>query len=406
MSGTPQPFLPASFTGRCLSYRDWAKAAGYAADVLDFGQDFLDSPIRKHWQGSVDFFEREYREGLSVTKGKHVTALIHNWAFDNMEKRQADRYVHLFSSLGDVVARDPIWIDMVVGKCFALEGNQDGAYRFGIDSYPVLKRIADPCFYIGSHRTWGHWICDYLGRLELLDLFPAHRDRTLVLDDLMPFHQEVLDLWEIDKSRVIAIEDAQLTSFSYLFDDLAVASEPPYARAYGYISKKIHDRLALPKGGGPERVYLSRANLTPHHRVENETEIQDLLRARGFEIVFPEQHGITQMAAVLKDAKIVVLPSGSGWANLIFANSGASIIFLKPSLFGPEYRPRLSPFGLRLIDVFRYYEAPFLERIMFLYGRPLNPAVASGFNDNEIFEPRELDQALMMAEKLALFRGR
>jgi hypothetical protein len=400
------PFLPPVFTGHCLSYRDWAKAAGYEADVIDFEPGFLESPIRRQWQGSVDFFAREYQEGMSVTRGRNVTALIHNWAFDNMEQRQADRYVHLVSEHGDLVARDPVWIDMVVGKCFARERRDGGGYHFDIQDYPVVKRIEEPCFYIGSHRTWGHWICDYLGRFELLDLFPAYQNRRIVLDDLMPAHQEVLDLWGIERSRVMAIEDAPLATFSYLFDDLAVASEPPYARAYAYLAKRTQDRLNLPAAKGPERVYLSRAKLAPHHRVENEAEIQNLLAARGFETVYPEKLKIAQIAALLKDAQIVVLPSGSGWANLLFGNPQAAIILLKPSLFGPSYRPRLSPFGLRFIDVLRYYEAPLEERIIHLYGRPLDPAAVSGFNDNEIFDPREIDQALMLAEKMAFLRRR
>lgn len=232
MSGLPSTFLPSSFTGSCLSYRAWAKAAGYESDVVTFDPSFLESPIHQHWQGSIDFVKREYHEGLSVTRGKNVTALVHCWAFDNMAKRQPDRYVHLVSSKGDLVARDRVWIDMVVGKCFAREARPEiDGYRFDIEDYPVLARIDEPCFYIGSHRTWGHWICDHLGRFELLDLFPAYKSRRIVLDDLMPIHQDVLDLWDIDRGRVISIKDAPQATFSYLFDDLAVASEPPYSRA-------------------------------------------------------------------------------------------------------------------------------------------------------------------------------
>lgn len=91
---------------------------------------------------------------------------------------------------------------------------------------------------------------------------------------------------------------------------------------------------------------------------------------------------------------------------MIFGNPNAAIVFLKPYLFGPDYRPKLSPFGLRFIDVLRYYEAPFMDRIIFLYGRSINPAAPPGFNDNEYFEPKELAQALLLAEKMVILRAR
>lgn len=401
------PFLPATFSGRCLPYRAWASMSGYEQLRVDLPPSFLDEPCCRLWEGSVDFPKREYEDGLSVTLAGNVTAVVHTWLFDQMERRSLDRYVHLISKDGHIPVRDSVWIDSVVGRCFATgRDERTGVYDFDLSSYAPLRRIEEPAFYIGSHRTWGHWMCDHVGRLELRELFAEFQGRRLVLDDMFPFHAEALRLWGINPDDVITIDGGDAPQFTYLFDDLAVACEPPYARAYGYIHKRVRQAARLsPDEQGPEKVFLSRARLRPHHRIENEDQVASLLAGQGFVTIYPEEHSVVEMARLLKDAKLVVLPQGSGWANLLFANPDALVVKLMPYLFSPAARETLSPLGLRLIDVFRYYYAPMADRMIFVWGKPLPNAGPPSFNDNETYSLREIDLALMQAEKMAMLRA-
>jgi hypothetical protein len=407
-SAALSPFLPPSFSGRCLGYREWAGASGYEQRRIELPASFLEQPCCRLWQGGVDFPKREYDEGLSVTLARNVTAVVHSWAFDKMERRQLDRYVHLISRAGHIPVRDSIWIDTVVGRCFAASKDErTGDYAFDLSAYPPVRRIEEPAFYIGSHRTWGHWICDHVGRLELRELFSEFQGRRLVLDDMLPFHDETLRLWGIDPASVIVLDGGGESNFTYLFDDLAVAGDVPLAQAYDYIRRHVQERAELAAAPpGFERVFLSRARLHPHHRIENGAEVEGLLAGQGFTTIYPEEHSILEMARLLKDAKLAVLPVGSGWANLLFASSDMVVVNLMPHIFSPDSRGRLSPLGLRLIDVFRYYYAPFLDRMLFVWGRPLETTLHPSFNDNEIFDPRQIDLALMQAERLAMFRAR
>ena len=81
-----------------------------------------------------------------------------------------------------------------------------------------------------------------------------------------------------------------------------------------------------------ERIYLSRATAR-RRRVTNEAEGVDLLAARGFGVVRPEELAWPEQINAFRHAKIVVAPHGAGLANLVFCAPGTRVI----ELFNPAY---------------------------------------------------------------------
>jgi hypothetical protein len=92
----------------------------------------------------------------------------------------------------------------------------------------------------------------------------------------------------------------------------------------------------------PNRIYLSRRqfNRRQFERVvANEVEIEDVFRANGFEIVYPETLTFSEQVALCARASVIAGISGSGLHNGAFMRSGTLLI----ELGDPRYDGRPAP---------------------------------------------------------------
>jgi capsular polysaccharide biosynthesis protein len=104
----------------------------------------------------------------------------------------------------------------------------------------------------------------------------------------------------------------------------------------------------------PERLYVSRARAR-RRRVSNESELAELLAARGFTQVFLEDLSWNDQVGLFRSAKVVVAPHGAGLANLAFCRPGTRVVELfnrayingcywrLSALRGLDYRPVVPP---------------------------------------------------------------
>lgn len=83
-------------------------------------------------------------------------------------------------------------------------------------------------------------------------------------------------------------------------------------------------------------VYISRQR-ADGRRIVNHDDFTDLIGPLGFVEVFAEDHTPEELAARLRDAKVIVSPHGAGLANIIFAPPAATVIELFSSHFTPQY---------------------------------------------------------------------
>jgi len=79
------------------------------------------------------------------------------------------------------------------------------------------------------------------------------------------------------------------------------------------------------------RLFISRADAL-FRRVLNEEEILPLLNEYGFTSVKLEGLSFIEQVKLFRDAEAVVLPHGSGLANLVFCSKGTKVIELLPFL--------------------------------------------------------------------------
>lgn len=83
----------------------------------------------------------------------------------------------------------------------------------------------------------------------------------------------------------------------------------------------------------PSKIFILRndqAVSSFNKRSYNQNEIFDYFKEQGFIGIYPDKLSISEQITIFKNANFIVGPSGSGWANLIFAQPGTRAISWLP----------------------------------------------------------------------------
>ncbi len=178
---------------------------------------------------------------------------------------------------------------------------------------------------IGSSNYY-HWIHDIILKLwRVLPLLPGDV-RIIVPADLRPFQRETLALLGLGAERLLPYREGEAWELDELF--VAVPYPKPIvedAEALAWLRDCCQTAYGIqPAGRGNRRIYVSRA-LDGHFRTINKPEIIALLQARGFEVCLPGRLSLADQAALFSDARLIV-GTGTGLANMLFAPPGAQIV--------------------------------------------------------------------------------
>ncbi|HEY1237537.1 MAG TPA: glycosyltransferase family 61 protein [Solirubrobacterales bacterium] len=82
-----------------------------------------------------------------------------------------------------------------------------------------------------------------------------------------------------------------------------------------------------------KRIYVSRGSNPNNRIVRNEAEVMEVLADRGFTVVDPAAHPMTEEIRLFAEAECIVSPHGAALTNLVFTSPGASVI----ELLAPRY---------------------------------------------------------------------
>jgi capsular polysaccharide biosynthesis protein len=108
-----------------------------------------------------------------------------------------------------------------------------------------------------------------------------------------------------------------------------------------------------------DRIYISRAK-AKRRKIVNESEVTDVLRQNGFQIVFLEDHSLSEQIGICRNTKYLVSNHGAGLTNMIFMDAGASVLEFRK--FGDDHD--LCYFSLASAVKLRYF---------YLFGTPDSP---------------------------------
>ena len=242
--------------------------------------------------------------------------------------------------------------DVVIGNVQALFGCTEPRHHYLLRRrrFRIRRRRRGTALLLGAANSdnYFHWLFDSLPRWKMLqDAGYADYDHVLLHSQPHHFQDETLDRLNVPTAKRLRCNK----NFVYQFDRLVVPAMPfPLWQVAPWTCDWV--RTLFPeRGGGPERIYLSRRRAT-RRRLVNEAELEARLENLGFVCVRPETLSVAEQAARFSAAKQVVAPHGAGLANMVFAPPGALLVELfHPDNQNQTYRNLAAACGLRYAGV-------------------------------------------------------
>jgi capsular polysaccharide biosynthesis protein len=96
--------------------------------------------------------------------------------------------------------------------------------------------------------------------------------------------------------------------------------------ALGLVRTAARRLVSAAPNAAPAFLYLRRTG--SNRRFLNQDEVEEVFRARGFEIVVPEKLSVREQIALFSRARVIAGPTGAAIANLVFAAPGCRLLVL------------------------------------------------------------------------------
>ena len=214
---------------------------------------------------------------------------------------------------------------------------QPGRVALDFEDYQICKIPAGIWLSGLASNAFGHWLPEFLPKLQFLRQHPSFNSLPIIVDDEMP-PSHMAHLRRLVDNPVIILP----AKTSFVCERLLVAPSPTFfpvdllqnnipeyrigalsPRALRFLRERVP--VGPEKRGG--RIFLGRKTMK-WRRLLNEDEISRYLSSVGFETVYIEDMTAEQQIILFQGAEWIVAPNGSSILNLIFSNPAAKILIL------------------------------------------------------------------------------
>jgi hypothetical protein len=201
-------------------------------------------------------------------------------------------------------------------------------------------------FLLGGSRNYAHWVLDVLPRLAFLA--EAHKAigptcPIITNSNLATFQEQSFELLSVSRDRLLGLDypcTYQLNDCLIPCTGSGIGTNPLSMQqdAMRWVRDALWKRLNLRprRVASPEdgrKLFISREHEGPDKmRLMNHAEVTQAARAQGFEIVNPAGMSVADQVKLFAEASVVTGPHGAGFANMVFAPAGATLI----ELMGPR----------------------------------------------------------------------
>lgn len=200
----------------------------------------------------------------------------------------------------------------------------------GPKGYPALRAILPgrkldgPVLLAGSSFPgYGHMLMEVGPQMAVALPHLPVETRVAVWEPSAPGTLEMLGA---APDRVIAHKGPLWCDEAYIIDapvDLSGNYHPAAREAF----TRLADGLVPDGGGKGARLYLSRRRVSVR-RLENESEVEELFRAKGFDVIHMQELPAVEQARLIRSASMVAGPAGSAMHSLVFAAPGVKALYI------------------------------------------------------------------------------
>lgn len=210
--------------------------------------------------------------------------------------------------------------------------NEGGGNRRELDRGIMLFGVASDAF--------GHWVPEYLTRIEFYEQHPDYASLPIVIDEGMPAnHLEYLRL--LTRNEIIVLKKGEQIKFGRLI----YASPPTFfpvhmfpnkippveigpisPQSYRFLRDRVQASLGHPQVAR-ERIFLGRTRMS-WRRMTNEEDVANDLKTLGFKVVFPELMTVAEQIDMFQRASCIVAANGSALQNIIYSKTDVKLLIL------------------------------------------------------------------------------
>lgn len=221
-----------------------------------------------------------------------------------------------------------------------------GSDRILADVGPQADKILkDGIFLLDQFwYNYAHWLLEQLPRLLSIERCPEYNGLPLLINEkLYPQQMESLRLLNRDRHPITILPLGKrfrvdrLIYPSNLTASMVMRYRPSasatsmdvtlHPEAVAFLRERLLP-ICMPAPRRNRRLWVSRRTKIQagHRRLINETEVEALFLAHGFEIVIPETLSFKEQVATFAEAEIIAGCAGAGMINSIFAPADARIL--------------------------------------------------------------------------------
>jgi hypothetical protein len=199
------------------------------------------------------------------------------------------------------------------------------------NNYQIQGSLAI-CSHIYSTQSYGHFMNDVLGQLALLEIYNIQYD-YLCIPHSNKFMLEALDLWGIDKQKIIPLQfNCRITADTIIMPTSISQTKKiiPNANYYpDFIIKYIREKLLKNALKQKHQITASKIFISKKdgkRGVSNEDEIFHIFEKHGFKRYEFSKLSLSEKIHLLHNAQEIASFVGSGATNIIFCKSNTKYI--------------------------------------------------------------------------------
>ncbi|MDI3468222.1 MAG: hypothetical protein OJF62_000285 [Pseudolabrys sp.] len=178
--------------------------------------------------------------------------------------------------------------------------------------------------YLSALPNYAAWLLGELPKIGLYRKFSPPNAPLLLHGTPRDFHFDSLAAYGITRDQLILVgADTPIAARNVLLASPGYFHHMPSPATIEFLRRT----MAPANREDVRKIYVSRSRIR-NRRIRNETLMEQHLRDRGYEIVFPESLSFRDQTTLFSRADVIIAPYGAALANLAFVKPDCKVMIV------------------------------------------------------------------------------